>query len=425
MTPMPRAKSRQVLEIVSTGDGDPGLVARMEATIAFHEMWCVQDDPAEAFERAHRLSASAWEHAVASGSPVVQVAALDTQGLLLYVSPDAEAMVSVGRRIRDLGCRMSVYELLGLVRQGRRAEFERVLDLAGEDSGFPWPEIWTHRALVLQFRSLRAFLDGDIDEALTIAQDMVDRFHERDPNFGQVFSAALLWAAYQKVGPGPACALTLSAADDQPELTGYRAATAFFLARNGQEDEARAVLDDLLGAGLGAIRQDASWSVLLALLAEAIALTGATDHARSVHDALLPYSGQALVMATGVFCYGAADRFLAMLTPLVAGTGAVPAAARYDAAVDLEAAPGGAGAHGPQPAVVRPHHGRRRPRLGRRAAGRRRRRMPAPAVRAPGVDRPRAGAPRPQAPQSQPTRLSARPRANSISSCTSGSCKVR
>ncbi|MGI8809929.1 MAG: AAA family ATPase [Acidimicrobiales bacterium] len=334
--PDAREKCRQVLAILSAGGAEPGLVARIEATIAFHEMWCIQDDPDAAIDRARELCASAWANAVESADPVVQVATLDAQGLLLYLDPDAGAMTDLGRRIRGLGARMSVYELLGLIREGRRAEFEHVLGLAASDAGFPWPEIWTHRALVMQFQSLQAFLDGEIHDAIMVAKEMVDSFHERDPNFAQIFSAAFLWATYQSVGPEPAAAMTLAAAEEQPDLPGYRAAAAFFLARSGRTAEARSILGDLLGDGLAAIRQDASWTVLLALLAEAIALSGATEHAPPVYEALLPFGGQALVMATGVFCYGAADRFLAMLTPLAATGDVRAAAARFEAAVALE-----------------------------------------------------------------------------------------
>lgn len=110
----------------------------------------------------------------------------------------------------------------------------------------------------------------------------------------------------------------------------------FFLARSGRIEEAGAVLDDLLGHGLGAIRQDASWWALLALLAEAVALSGATGYAQEVYNALLPYQGQVLVMATGIFCFGAADRFLAMLEPLVSGGDCATAAERYENAIALE-----------------------------------------------------------------------------------------
>lgn len=331
--PDTREKCRQVLAMV-TGS-DPALVARIEATIAFHEMWCIQDDPEEATARAVELCASALAHAVESGDPLAEIAALDVQGLFLYMSPDAVAMTDLGTRFRALGARLSAYELLGLVRQGRRADFERALGEADAAEGFPWPEIWTHRALAMQFRCLRAFLDGDVQAAITFAQDMLDRYHERDPNFGQVFAAAFLWATYQAVGPGPACEMALAAAEANPTLPGYRAAAAFFRARTGELDACRAILDSLLGDGLGSLRKDASWTVLLALLAEGIALSGASEHAAAVHDALLPYTGQALTMATGVFCYGAADRFLAMLTPL-AGGGIQVAIDRFEAALELE-----------------------------------------------------------------------------------------
>ncbi|HVL06152.1 MAG TPA: hypothetical protein VM388_09190 [Acidimicrobiales bacterium] len=334
--PEAREKCRQVLSIVTAGDADPGLAARVEATIAFHEMWCIQDDADQAFVRATELCASAWAHAVASGDPYVQIAALDAQGVLLHLSPDAGAMTDVGARMRALGARLSVYELLGLVREGRRDDFEAALAAADSTDGMAWPEIWTHRALALQFHGLRAFLDGDVQAAITFAQEMVDRYHERDPNFGQVFAVAFLWAAYQTAGPAPAAEMALAAAGERPTVPGYRAGAAFFLARSRQLDAARTVLDELLGHGLHAIRKDASWTVLVALLAEAVILAGASQYAQEVHDALLPYSGQALTMATGVFCYGAADRFIAMLLPLVAGGGAEAAATRFEAALELE-----------------------------------------------------------------------------------------
>jgi hypothetical protein len=334
--PDARDKCRQVLAFITAYGADSRLMARLEATIAFHELWCIQDDAGEALDRARQLSSSAWAHAVESGDPVAQIAALDAAGLLLYLSPDARAMVDLGRRMRHLGARMSVYEPLGLVRQGRRAEFERALDLATSAEGFPWPEGWTHRALLLQFRSLEAFLDGDLEEALARTKEMVDRYHERDPNFSQVFAAAFLWATYQAVGAEPARAMALAAAEEQPDIPGYRVAAAFFWARSGDHDAALAMLDDLIGAGLGALRQDASWTLLLALLAETIALTGAARHAQAAYDALVPYRGQAIVVATGVFCYGAVDRFLAMLAPLLDGGGMDAATAFFESALAVE-----------------------------------------------------------------------------------------
>ena len=328
-------KCRQVLAIVTAGASNPGLAARIEATMAFHEMWCIQGDDDQALLRATALSSSAWDHAVASRDPYVQVAVLDAKGLFLYLSPDATAMTELGSQVRALGARVSVYELIGLVRQGRRDDFERALAEADADEGFPWPDIWTHGALMLQFHGLGAFLDGDVQGAITYAQEMVDRYHDRDPNFVQVFAAAFLWGAYQAVGPGPAAEMAVAAAAERPTLAGYRAAAAFFLARSGEIDASRAVLGELLSDGLHTIRKDASWTVLVALLAETIVLTGASEYAQEVHDALLPYSGQILTMATGVFCYGSADRFLGMLGPLLAGD-TEATATRFEAALDLE-----------------------------------------------------------------------------------------
>jgi hypothetical protein len=130
--------------------------------------------------------------------------------------------------------------------------------------------------------------------------------------------------------------MALAAAEEQPDIPGYRVAAAFFLARSGDHAAALATLDALIGGGIGSLRRDASWTLLLALLAEAIALSGATPHAPAVYDALLPYRGQAVVVATGVFCYGAVDRFLAMLAPFAdAGDGSV-ATAFFESALALE-----------------------------------------------------------------------------------------
>jgi hypothetical protein len=334
--PDARAKCEQVLRIVSATGAHPGLVARIEATVAFHNVWCIHDDPSDALARAHELSVSAWAHAQESGDPAAKLAALDVLGCLLHLSADVQGMTDVGRQMRGLGARMSIYELLGLARQADREEFERVLSLGESTEGYPWPEGWTHQALLLQFQSLRAFLAGDLVEAVNAAKEIVDRYHEHDANFSQVYAIAFLWAAYQMVGAEPARAMAMAAADEQPGVPGYRATAAFLLARSGDCDAAERMLDDLLGEGLHGVRQDASWSVLLAVLAETIALTGAVRHAAEIYEALLPYSGQALVLATGVFCYGAADRFLGMLAPMVVDGGLDVAKACFERGLQVE-----------------------------------------------------------------------------------------
>lgn len=334
--PDARTTCVRVLAIVEEAGADPRLLSRLESTIAFHDIWCIQEDASDVVDRARRLAASAWAHAEESGDTNARLSALDARGLLLQLDAGPLPVLETGRQMRRLGVRFAIHEPLGLLRQGDRAGFEGVMEVAESGEGVPWPESWTHQALVLQFHSLRAFLAGDLEAALALAKEMVDRYHDRDPNFGQVFAVSFLWAAYQSVGAEAATAMATAAADEQPGVAGYRAAAALFLARSGDACAALRILDDLLGDGLHAVRRDTSWSVLLAVLAETIALTGAASYARAVHGALLPYAGQVLVLATGAFCYGAADRFIAMLHPLLPAPAPEDAVARFEAAVALE-----------------------------------------------------------------------------------------
>ena len=104
----------------------------------------------------------------------------------------------------------------------------------------------------------------------------------------------------------------------------------------GDRSVAMSLLEGLLAGGLPAVPRDMSWPIVLALIAETVALLEDRRWADALFDEMEGYSGQVLVLATGLFCIGGADRFLGMLSPLVRPDDAHDAIRRFEAAEELE-----------------------------------------------------------------------------------------
>lgn len=92
----------------------------------------------------------------------------------------------------------------------------------------------------------------------------------------------------------------------------WRPGLASLLVELGMEDEARAVLSELVTEGLDAFRASL-WLSALTYLTDACAGLGDAAMAALVYPELEPLEGEYVVIGHGVACYGAVDRYLGML----------------------------------------------------------------------------------------------------------------
>ena len=112
----------------------------------------------------------------------------------------------------------------------------------------------------------------------------------------------------------------------------WRPGVAALFVELGMDDEARHELARIRAHGLEPFRE-ALWLASLTYLTDACAAVGDQELAALVRPELDAYAGTVVVVGYGVACYGAADRFVAMLAATL-GDWEV-AEARFDAAMDL------------------------------------------------------------------------------------------
>jgi len=112
----------------------------------------------------------------------------------------------------------------------------------------------------------------------------------------------------------------------------WRPGLVALLVELGMEDEARKELARVRADGLEPFRE-ALWLASLTYLADACTAVGDEQIAELVRTELEPHAGTVVVVGYGVACYGAADRYLAMLAATL-GDWEV-AEAGFEAALDL------------------------------------------------------------------------------------------
>ena len=112
----------------------------------------------------------------------------------------------------------------------------------------------------------------------------------------------------------------------------WRPGLVALLVELGMDHEARQELARIRAQGLEPFRE-ALWLASLTYLTDACAAVGDEELAALVRPELEPYAGTVVVVGYGVACYGAADRYLAMLAATL-GDWEV-AESRFDAALEL------------------------------------------------------------------------------------------
>jgi hypothetical protein len=183
------------------------------------------------------------------------------------------------------------------------------------------------------WRGLRALLDGRLDDVEDHAAEML-RWAGDDPNIAYSYGGLLLdlrrgQGRVEELKPALLAALEETSMRDV-----LRAALALVHIELNEPNDARALLDDTVAAGVTGGPRGLAWSATLAALAEVSFRLRDTPHTQALSTALAPYTGQLIVAGLGTLCLGAADRYLAMLA---AASGRQAEAERlFEAALTLE-----------------------------------------------------------------------------------------
>ena len=121
-------------------------------------------------------------------------------------------------------------------------------------------------------------------------------------------------------------------ANSEGSTGAWRPGLVALLVELGMDDEARQELARIRARGLEPFRE-ALWLASLTYLTDACTAVGDGELAALVRPELEPYAGTVVVVGHGVACYGAADRYLAMLATTLRDWEV--AEARFGAALDL------------------------------------------------------------------------------------------
>ena len=170
---------------------------------------------------------------------------------------------------------------------------------------------WLSLAIGKMWDGLLAALEGRWDDATSHSDDMLSN-GRGELNFQMSWSSLQLTVARERGTLIDLEELVLEVARTVPHPSTLAWAMVMKLDSDRPELAAAGAVD-LMDRGLDAAAQAVAGAFTLAALSEVWFRVDDVDRAREVEARLLPYRGQLLVVAWGVYVVGAADRYLAML----------------------------------------------------------------------------------------------------------------
>jgi class 3 adenylate cyclase len=265
-------------------------------------------------------AAEAVELARRSGDPVVLRETLAIRALVLMGEPDLELQ-------RSIVAELELYEgdltsvarrvMLGVERLRQRV----VIDLQSGDAD-------ASRAAAREFASLPSvessglagfhtmwtgmflLMAGELEDA---EQTIDELGRNADINFINSWAAQLFTLRLEQGRLAELTPVLDAAIEATPGLVALQTARARTDLSAGKLGRARAALRRLTADDLAIIPHDTTWSTSLANLAELATALDDQAAAAALFPHLLCYEHQLIVVAWGVTCPGAADRYLAML----------------------------------------------------------------------------------------------------------------
>lgn len=298
-------------------DGDAPLRARVLARLGQAQYYMVTEDVRDA------LSREAVEAARASRDDGALADALTARRVLW--GPDdlagraslAVELVAVARATSDLDleARARSWRIIDLIEAGdlssARNEINHHGDLAGrlrQPSHIRDGVVW---------RAMEALLDGRFDRAGAFADEAL-AIGERiqDPGARAIYGVQKVMILAEEADPGrldEAVTLARQEAQAHPDIPAWRALLAFAEARAGRLDDARAGLEIVATDAFAGVPRDAVFLVTLCHAADAAAITGHHQVARTLRPLLDSHVDRWVVIDRGLACKGSIGRLIGLL----------------------------------------------------------------------------------------------------------------
>ncbi len=298
--------------LAALDDGEGALRARLLARLADALMFAGQP------ERVIELSGAAVEQARGSGDVEALAAALIARhGALLHAEhlverlELSEHMVTLARQagqreLEGLAQHRHIYDLVEKGELDRaRAEHTRFAALADElrqpllqHFATGWAVVW-------------AQMDGRFEDAQQLAGlcfEYGQRAQSRDAP--TQIAGQMLSLQRQREGLGDVIEAIEGALAQYPALVAWHAVLPLAHMDAGQPERARELFETFAASNFEIVPRDMFWLTAITVLAEACALLGDADRARTLYEMLAPYA-ELNVQVGAACCFGSTLRFMA------------------------------------------------------------------------------------------------------------------
>jgi tetratricopeptide (TPR) repeat protein len=294
------------------GEQDPALRARLLARLADALMYAGQP------ERVIELSGAAVEQARGSGDIEALAAALTARhGALLHAEhlgerlKLSEHMLSLARRagqreLEGLAQHRHIYDLVENGELDRaRAEHAELAALADElrqpllqHFATGWAVVW-------------AQMDGRFEDAQQLAAECFQYGQQAQSRDAPTqLAGQMLSLQRQREGLGDVIEAIEGALAQYPALVAWHAVLPLAHMDAGQPERARELFETFAASNFEIVPRDMLWLTAITVLAEACALLGDADRARTLYDMLAPYA-ELNVQVGAACCFGSTLRFMA------------------------------------------------------------------------------------------------------------------
>ena len=173
--------------------------------------------------------------------------------------------------------------------------------------------LWT----CLYAESCRLRAGARLDEAERVATQAGQM---NEPDAFMLFSAQMIGLRWEQGRSGEIVELVLQGQRENPNISGFKPATALVLCDLGRHDEARALLDEAAREGFGSVPRDNVWSTTLSLWSQVVYELGAREYARDLYDLFLPL--RHMNVWNGAIAYNTFEHYLGGLAVTLGETDA-------------------------------------------------------------------------------------------------------